>query len=309
MTGTDADDVGLFGPGSVTWRVHDEPILVLAGLRSLYLQALHPLAIAGVAQNSNYRADAFGRLMRTSTYVATTVWGTTTQAQTAAARIRRLHARLRATDPATGAEFRLDDPDLLRWVHVAGVESFLDTATRAGLALTPDEVDRYYAEQRHSAALVGLDPGTVPGSATEIAEYYRAVRPQLRVTRDAADTALFLTAPPVPAQLSLPWRVAIGFGPPRLAYLGLAATAIGLLPAWARRMYGGLGLPATDVCAGLSARGLRLALRAVPRDLVDGPIRKAARARASGADQPSGTRAPADDPPVTAAGYGAAARR
>ncbi|WP_326549535.1 oxygenase MpaB family protein [Micromonospora sp. NBC_01813] len=294
-TDTDTDDVGLYGPGSVTWRVHDEPILVLAGLRSLYLQALHPLMIAGVAQNSTYRSDAFGRLMRTSEYMATTVWGTTTQAQAAAARIRRLHARLRATDPATGTEFRLDDPDLMRWVHVSEAESILDTATRSGLALTPDEVDRYYAEQRRSAALVGLDPGTVPGSATEIAEYYRSVRPQLRVTREAAETALFLTAPPVPAQLSLPWRVALGFGPPRLAYLGLAATAIGLLPAWARRMYGGLGLPATDVGAALSARGLRLALRAVPRDLVDGPIRKAARARAGRT--------------VTAAGYGAAAGR
>lgn len=275
----DADDLGLFGPDSVTWRVHDEPVLILAGLRSLYLQSLHPLAVAGVAQNSNYRADPFGRLMRTSIYVATTIWGTTAQAEAAGARVRRLHARMRATDPVTGTEFRVNAPDLLRWVHVAEVESFLDTATRAGLALTPTEVDRYYAEQRRSAELVGLDPDTVPGSAAEVADYYREVRPQLRMTRDAADTALFLTAPPAPTQLALPWRIGLSFGPPRLAYLGLAATAIGLLPPWARRMYGGLGLPTTDVCAALSARGLRLALRAVPRDLAEGPIRKAARAR------------------------------
>ncbi|MDG4768108.1 oxygenase MpaB family protein [Solwaraspora sp. WMMD406] len=279
-----SEDLGLFGPDSVTWRVHDEPILIVAGLRSLYLQALHPRAIAGVAQNSSYRADPFGRLTRTSIYVATTVWGTTAEATAAGARIRRLHSRLRATDPDTGTEFRVDEPELLRWVHVAEVESFLTTATRAGLRLSPDEVDRYYAEQRRSAALVGLDPDSVPGSAAEIAAYYRHIRPQLRITKDAADTALFLTAPPVPAGLSLPWRLGLGLGPPRLAYLGVAATAAGLLPSWARRMYGGLGLPTTDVCAALSARGLRLALRAVPRDLVEGPLRKAARDRAGRLD-------------------------
>ncbi|MFY1634340.1 oxygenase MpaB family protein [Solwaraspora sp. WMMB335] len=285
MTGS-TDDLGLFGPDSVTWRVHDEPILVVAGLRSLYLQALHPQAIAGVAQNSDYRSDPFGRLLRTSSYVATTVWGTIAEAEAAGERIRRLHARLRATDPQTGEKFRIDHPDLLRWVHVAEVESFLTTATRAGLALSPAEVDRYYAEQRRSAALVGLDPAGVPGSAAEVAAYYRDVRPQLRMTRQAADTALFLTAPPVPEQLGLPWRLGLGFGPPRLAYLGIAATAAGLLPTWARRMYGGLGLPAAGHCAALSARSLRLALRAVPRDLLEGPIRKAARARVQRLRQP-----------------------
>ncbi len=77
----DSDDLGLFGPGSVTWKVHEEPILIVAGLRSLYLQALHPRAMAGVAQNSNYRTDAWGRLVRTATYVATTVYGTTAEAR------------------------------------------------------------------------------------------------------------------------------------------------------------------------------------------------------------------------------------
>ncbi|WFE26544.1 oxygenase MpaB family protein [Solwaraspora sp. WMMD791] len=304
---TDTADLGLFGPDSVTWRVHDEPILIVAGLRSLYLQALHPRAIAGVAQNSHYRTDPFGRLMRTSIYVATTVWGTTAEANAAeanaaAARIRRLHARLRATDPATGAEFRIDEPELLRWVHVTEVESFLSTATRAGLDLTAAEIDRYYAEQRRSAELIGLDPASVPGSAAEVAAYYRAVRPQLRMTRDAADTALFLTAPPVPGQLSLPWRIGLGFGPPRLAYLGVAATAMGLLPAWARRMYGGPGLPTTDVCAALSARGLRLALRAVPRSLVEGPIRQAARRRAEQAGRADEPVSPRPRPAAAATG-------
>jgi len=285
----DSDDLGLFGPGSVTWKVHAEPVLIVGGLRSLYLQALHPRAMAGVAQNSDYRTDAWGRLVRTATYVATTVYGTTAEAEEAGRRVRRLHARMSAVDPRTGERFRVDDPDLLRWVHVAEVESFLDTARRAGLPLTPAEVDGYYTEQRRSAALVGLDPATVPGTAAEVADYYASVRPELRMTREAAETALFLTAPPLPWKLSLPVRLGLTLGPPRWAYFGVAATALGLLPAWARRMYGGLGLPTTALSADLTVRGLRLALAALPQRWRAGPIQQAAMERAARRD---GTRTP-----------------
>ncbi|MFY1700318.1 oxygenase MpaB family protein [Micromonospora sp. WMMA1923] len=275
----DSDDFGLFGPGSVTWQVHEEPILIVAGLRSLYLQTLHPRAMAGVAQNSSYRSDAWGRLVRTSEYVETVVWGTTAQAEAAGRRVRARHARLRGRDLSTGEEFRVDQPDLLRWVHVTEVESFVTTARRAGLALTDAEVDGYYTEQRRAAALVGLDPATVPGTAAEIAEYYRQVRGELRMTREAAETALFLTAPPIPWRLSLPARLGLSLGPPRWAYFGIAGTAISLLPAWARRMYGGLGLPTTAWSADLSVRTLRVVLGALPRHLREGPNRQAARER------------------------------
>lgn len=277
----DTEDLGLFGPGSVTWKVHEEPILIVAGLRSLYLQALHPRAMAGVAQNSNYRTDAWGRLVRTATYVGTTIYGTTAEAEAAGRRLRTRHARMRATDPFTGEEFRVDDPDLLRWVHVTEVESFVSTARRAGLALTDDEVDGYYTEQRRSAALVGLDPDDVPGTAAEVADYYRDVRPQLRMTREAAETAVFLTAPPIPWKVSLPARVGLNLGPPRWAYFGIAATALGMLPPWALRLYGGLGLPTTALSADLSARALRLALAAVPRRYREGPLQQAAKERAA----------------------------
>ncbi|SCL18432.1 Uncharacterized conserved protein, DUF2236 family [Micromonospora rhizosphaerae] len=277
----DSDDLGLFGPGSVTWKVHGEPILFVAGLRSLYLQALHPRAMAGVAQNSNYRTDAWGRLIRTATYVATTIYGTTAEAEAAGQRLRTLHARMRATDPFTGEEFRVDDPELLRWVHVAEVESFVSTARRAGLALTDAEVDGYYTEQRRAAALVGLSPTEVPGTADEVDDYYRQVRGDLRMTKEAAETALFLTAPPIPWKLSLPARLGVDLGPPRWAYLGIAGTALGLLPAWARRLYGGLGLPTTALSADLSVRALRLALAALPRRYREGPRQQAAKERAA----------------------------
>lgn len=285
------EDLGLFGPDSVTWRIHAEPVLLVAGLRALYLQALHPRAMAGVAQNSTYRSDPWGRLMRTARYVATVVYGTTAQAEAAGRRLSALHARMTARDPFTGEVFRIDEPELLRWVHVTEVESFVTTAVRAGLNLSAADIDLYYTEQRRAAALVGLDPATVPGTAAAVDRYYREIRGDLRMTRDAAATALFLTVPPAPRQLSLPLRLSLDIGPARLLYSAVATTAFGLLPRWARRMYGGLGLPATDLSAAMAVRALRHAINAVPRRLLEGPIYRAAMARAarvSGAAQPAG---------------------
>jgi uncharacterized protein (DUF2236 family) len=278
-------DLGLFGPGSVTWKVHKEPIVSLGGLRSLYLQALHPRAVAGVVQNSSYRNDPWGRLNRTSEYVGTVLYGTTAQVEAAASRIRRLHSRMTAVDSRTGERFRIDEPDLLRWVHVAEVESFVTTARRAGLNLTDDEVDTYYTEQLRAAELVGLDPSTVPGTAAEVDAYYEAMRPELSLTRESAETALFLTVPPAPDV----WggsavRLALNLSPARWGYFGIAGTAVALLPAWARKIYGGLGWPTTDLTAGLSARAMRLLLQgvlaALPAERRIPPMRRAALERA-----------------------------
>ncbi|WP_433298318.1 oxygenase MpaB family protein [Actinoplanes sp. CA-030573] len=281
-------DVGLFGPESVTWRLHAEPILLLGGLRSLYLQALHPRAVAAVAQNSHYRDDPWGRLIRTSNYVGTVVYGTTDEVAAAARRVRRMHARMTARDPRTGETFRIDEPELLRWVHVAEVESFLTTAVRAGVRLTPEQIDGYYTEQLQAAELMGLDPATVPASAAEVTAYYERMQPQLSLTKDSVETAMFLTVPPVPQNWgSRALRLGLTLGPTRWAYTGIAATAIAMLPPWARRLYGGTGWPTTDLTADLSARGLRLllstVLATVPRSLRVAPIREAALARVAAA--------------------------
>jgi uncharacterized protein (DUF2236 family) len=278
-------DLGLFGPESVTWKVHNEPIVTMGGLRSLYLQALHPRAVAAVAQNSGYKSDPWGRFNRTSEYVGTVLYGSTDEVERAASRIRRMHARMTATDPRTGEQFRIDEPELLRWVHVAEVESFLSTARRAGLKLTDEEADMYYTEQLKAAELVGLDPATVPSTVAEVAAYYEEMRPQLGITREAAETALFLTVPPLPdfwGNRAL--RLGLNFGPARWAYFGVAGTAVALLPPWARKMYGGLGLPTTDLSADLSVRGLRLLLRtllaAAPEQYKIDPLRRTALERA-----------------------------
>jgi uncharacterized protein (DUF2236 family) len=196
-------DLGLFGPGSVTWRVHAEPILLVAALRALLLQALHPRPMAAMAQLSDYRSQPWRRLMRTANYVGTVIYGTTEEAQAAGRRIRALHSRLRATDPRTGETFRIDDPELLRWVHVTEVESFLGVARRAGVALTDAEADAYYAEQRRAAELVGLTGDDVPGSQAEVAAYYNRMQPQLAVTKEAAEALGFILAPPMPWGLGL----------------------------------------------------------------------------------------------------------
>jgi uncharacterized protein (DUF2236 family) len=272
-------DLGLFGPASISWRVHAEPILALAGLRALYLQSLHPQAMWGVAQNSRYRDDPYGRLVRTGTYLGTVVYGTTSEAKAAGRRLRTIHSRMRAVDPRTGETFRIDAPHLLRWVHVTEVESFVTTARRAGTALSDADVDAYYTEQLRAAELVGLDRSTVPGTASEVAAYYADVRPELLRTKEAAESALFLSAPPMPYKL--------GFTPVRLAWFGVASTAVGLLPSWARRLYGLPGLATTGPTAALSARTLRLALRALPEKSVRGPIYQAALQRAAAAGWPA----------------------
>jgi uncharacterized protein (DUF2236 family) len=266
-------DLGLFGPDSVTWRVHAEPVLLLSAPRALLLQALHPRAVAGVMQNSDFKHDPWGRLQRTINYVATVVYGTTAQAEAAGRHVRAIHASMTAIDPQTGAEFRLDRPELLRWVHVTEIDSFITTAQRAGLALSAEDVDRYYTEQRRAAALVGLDPATVPGTAAEVADFYAGQRAQLRTTDESLEVLKFLVSPPLPYRL--------GLTPVRLAWWGFSAVGVGLLPRWARRMYRLPGLPTTDISATASAYTLRRVLQALPRRAVEGPIFKSAMARAA----------------------------
>jgi uncharacterized protein (DUF2236 family) len=265
-------DVGLFGPESVSWRVHVEPILWLAGFRALLMQMLLPRALGGVLQNSSFRADPWGRLLRTAQFYGTVVYGETERAEAAGARVRRIHAHLSAVDPGTGDRYRVDEPDLLRWIHVTATESFLDTAQRAGLGLTPDEADRYLDEQRVVARLVGLDPETVPATTAEVDEYYAAMRPQLAADADARATARYLALP------TFPWR--LGWTPVRPLWIGVAAYGFSFLPAWARRLYGSPGLAITDATTTLSARALRSALRAVPSSALEGPIYRAALERA-----------------------------
>lgn len=249
-------DPGLFGPASVTWQLHGDPMMWVAGLRALYLQALHPRAVRGVMQNSDFRRDAWGRLMRTASFVGTTTYGTTEAAEQAGARVRRIHRMLSATDPDTGERYGVDEPGLLLWVHCAEIDSYLHVLRRSGYPLTDAAADRYIAENRVSARLVGLDPGDVPADRAGLAAYFERVRPELAAGPEAREVDDFLVGPPVhpllvPARALL-WR--------RVAHLAYAS-----LPPYAHRLYGRqVPQPATVT---RELRALGTLLRCVPADL------------------------------------------
>jgi len=196
--------------------------MFVGGVRALLLQALHPAAMAGVAGHSGYKSDPWGRLARTSTFLAVTAFGTADDAQEAVDRVRAIHERVRGTSPE-GVRYRASDPDLLRWVHVAEIDSFI-TAHRLVGAAPLDEAgyDEYVAQMATVAERLGVvdAPTTLEGLRDQLEEY----RPALRVSPQARDTIDFLLHDP-----PVPWTL-------RPGYRGLSACAVGSLQPWARAM-------------------------------------------------------------------------
>jgi uncharacterized protein (DUF2236 family) len=238
-------DYGLFGPASVTWRIMTEPVMWVAGVRALYLQALHPRVMRGTWQNSSFSqaGQAWGRFTRTIEYVRVRTYGSLAEAERAGRRLRRLHASLRGTDE-DGSQFSLAEPELLLWVHCAEVASEAEIARRAGLRMSPVELDQFVAEQRRSAALVGLPAAMVPGSVSELEEYVGMMRPQLRAGPEARRALRLSFTPRVPRSL-LPLRL---IAPP------LNTLAFASLPGWARAMYGIPSPPLTDTAVTAALR-------------------------------------------------------
>ncbi len=273
-------DPGLFGPDSVTWRIHSDPLMGVAGLRALLLQALHPVAMHAVDEHSGYREDVWGRLARTAEYVGVTTYGTSTEAMLAGSRVRAVHARVRGVMP-DGVGYAADDPQLLAWVHCCLVASFLEIVTRGGLSLSGADQDRYIAEQVKGAILVGLEPDEVPNDRARLVEYFSVIRPVLEVTPAARDAAAVVVAPPMPPTLLLT--------PALPAWSGVAGLAFAALPPWARRLYALPELPGaaglTDAATTVALKALRTALKglqAVVPPLREGPHQRAARSRLGG---------------------------
>ncbi|HEU5033438.1 MAG TPA: oxygenase MpaB family protein [Mycobacteriales bacterium] len=287
MSAPAAGDAGLFGPGSVTWRVHGDPIMWVAGLRALLLQAVHPAAMAGVLRHSDFRADPWGRLLRTADYVGVVSFGSTAQVDAVGARVRAIHRKVRGVDPDSGIGYRADDPELLRWVHCCEVESFLSTYQRAGGGLSATEVDAYYAEQTRAAAVVGLDPAIVPATAEQMVSYFARMRPSLAVDDRTRKVAGYVFLPPMPRRVEL-------LTPARPVWAGVAGLAAALLPGWARRLYGLPGWRVTDVSATASLRALRAATAAAPPGYREGPHLRAARQRLAQAAVDAAAAAAAD---------------
>ncbi|MGW6496972.1 oxygenase MpaB family protein [Nonomuraea angiospora] len=256
-------------PQSATWQVHLDRSMWVGGVRGLMLQALHPLAMRGVWQNSNFQEDPFGRLRRTADFVGRVTFGSPEQADEIGRRVRGIHKALRVHDPDTGRTHRVDEPELLLWVHCAEVSSYLEVARRGGLGLTERQADRYLYEQRKSAAYVGLHPEDVPGSCAEMDAYFKQARPGLRVTEEAASTVRFLMWPRLPHELRH-----LSAGKP--AYFPFGALCYYTLPDWARRMYGALPeVPRATVTAAL--RAFRLGMNSLPEPVHDHAFMQATR--------------------------------
>lgn len=237
-----AGDPGLFGPDTATWRVHsDFPGMLAGGLAALMLQTLHPLALAGVWDHSNFREDLVGRLRRTTAFVGGTTYAPRGQAQELIERVKRIHAQVVGT-AEDGRPYAADDPHLLTWVHVTEAHSFLQGYRRfSGIAMPPGAADRYYDETRRIAEALGARD--VPASEAQVAAYFERVRPQL-LYGDRSRTVLSILA-----QVRLPVPAA---GLSRDLFLQAGAS---LLPPWAEELLGRTTLQRAQ--AKVAARTLR----------------------------------------------------
>jgi uncharacterized protein (DUF2236 family) len=220
-----ADD-GFFGPASVTWRISGDLSGPVAGLRALMIQALHPLAMAGVDQHSDWRADPVGRLAATSAYLATTTFGERGAAERAAARVRAVHKRVKGTDDQTGKAYAATDPALLLWVHAALVDSNLAARDLFGTPLSGQDADLYVEEMVVAAELIGVSAELVPDSTAALAAYFSAVRPDLLCTPAARESMAYLLDPPgLDEEIAEIWQ-------------DIREATLIALPDWARQMYG-----------------------------------------------------------------------
>ena len=202
-------------------QVHSDSAMFIGAIRALLLQSLHPLAMAAVAEHSDYRGDPWGRLQRTSHFIGVTTFGRSQDAQQAIARVRAIHQHVTGTAP-DGRPYAASDPHLLTWVHVAEVDSFLRAHTSFGTRpLDKAGRDGYVADMAIIGAELGVpDP---PRTEAELADRIRGFRPELAATAEAREAARFLLLrPPLPVIARAPYGV-------------LAAAAVSLLPGWARR--------------------------------------------------------------------------
>ncbi len=216
----DTDEPGWFADDAPIRRVHADASMFVGGLRALLLQSLHPLAMAGVAQHSDYRHDPWGRLQRTADFLAATTFGPSTQAQRAVDRVHRVHRHVVGV-ASDGEPYAANDPHLLEWVHIAELDSFLAAHDRYGeTPLVGPERDRYVAE----AAVVAKALGVVDPPETEALLRARldAFRPELRGSREARAAARYLLLqPPLPLAARTPYGL-------------IASAAVALMPAWTR---------------------------------------------------------------------------
>ena len=210
-----------FPEGSAIRQVHGDASMFVGGIRALLLQSLHPLAMAGVTAHSGFKGDPWGRLQRTSHFLAVTTFGRAEDAEAMVRAIRRVHETVVGIAP-DGRPYAASDPHLLRWVHVAEIDSFLRAHQKYGARpLDAAGRDRYVVETARVAEALGVVGP--PRTEAELDAQLAAFRPELEGTPAARETARFLLlSPPLPLLARPP-------------YTALSAAAVSLMPRWARR--------------------------------------------------------------------------
>jgi uncharacterized protein (DUF2236 family) len=217
---------GIFGPGSASWRIDREVMVLAGGSCALLMQAAHPVVAAGVAEHSTYSTDPFGRLMRTLETSYDVVFGSRSTADAAIRRVNAIHARVTGRMPESGASYAASDPEALLWVHATLVDTALRVYARFVAPLAPAEEQAYHVECARVAELLGVPSGDVPATIGELREWMGEMigSGRVRVTpqaRDIARTVLY------------PTRF-----PPRLAWDAAHLVSMSVLPAALRRQYG-----------------------------------------------------------------------
>jgi uncharacterized protein (DUF2236 family) len=221
-------DWGLFGPDSISWRVHSSPVLLVGGLRALIIQSLNPLAMAGIDQHSDYLRQPLSRLRRTAEYVATVVYGDTPTAERAGAMVRKIHSRVRGIDPITGSPYSAEDIETKLWVHCVEVHSFLAAYRTYGGRLSDEEQDAYIAEQVRAAEQMALPADLVPSSHAAFRDFFEYMRPVLCVSEASQDAIHLVVDPPKTREL-MPHQVSLRM---------MASAAVAITPHYMRRMAG-----------------------------------------------------------------------
>lgn len=215
-------DPGWFGPDSATWRVHAElPGMLAGGLCGLMLQTLHPLALAGVYDHSNFRDDLVGRLRRTTSFVTCTSYGPVGEVEALVAKVKRIHTQVRGFTE-DGQPYSADDPALLTWVHVTEAYGFLQGCRRYCRDVPEAVADRYYDEHRRVAEALGAT--NVPASEAAVTAYFDQQRPVLRFDARSREVLEVLSSIRLPVPMA---------GISRELFLGAGAA---LLPEWATEM-------------------------------------------------------------------------
>ena len=256
-----AGDPGLFGADSATWQIHaDFAGMLSGGLCALMLQTLHPAALAGVWDHSNFRHDLIGRLRRTTNFVAGTTYAPTAEAQRLIDRVRAIHSKVRGVTES-GAAYSADQPDLLTWVHITETYGFLQGYRRYVGPVPPAHADRYYDEMRRTAEALGAQD--VPRTERDVESYFARVQPQLAFTDRSRTVLQILQNMKLPVPLS---------SVSRDIFLGAATV---LLPNWAVALFPGDTMH--TVRTHVSARTLRLVAPLFRVGLNDGPAQRACR--------------------------------